>query len=76
MAKQKKVTVNGTEYTLQSVSPTWYYDTNDECGNTVGNIRFNVSPAVCNRNKRTCRTVSVHTKRNAVSIVFKSDTDK
>ena len=27
-------TVNGTEYTLQSVSPTWYYDTNDECGNT------------------------------------------
>ena len=34
MAKQKKVTVNGTEYTLQSVSPTWYYDTNDECGNT------------------------------------------
>ena len=30
MAKQKKVTVNGTEYTLQSVSPTWYYDTNDE----------------------------------------------
>ena len=25
---------NGTEYTLQSVSPTWYYDTNDECGNT------------------------------------------
>ena len=34
MAKQKKVTVNATEYTLQSVSPTWYYDTNDECGNT------------------------------------------
>lgn len=34
MAKQKKVTVNGTEYTLQCVSPTWYYDTNDECGNT------------------------------------------
>ena len=24
MAKQKKVTVNGEEYTLQSVSPTWY----------------------------------------------------
>lgn len=25
MAKQKKVTVNGEEYTLQSVSPTWYF---------------------------------------------------
>ena len=34
MARQKKVTVNGTEFTLQSVSPSWYYETNDECGNT------------------------------------------
>ena len=30
MAKQKKVTVNGQEFTLQSVSPTWYFQTNDE----------------------------------------------
>ena len=37
MAKQKKVTVNGTEYTLQSVSPTWYFNHNDECGMTGGN---------------------------------------
>lgn len=34
MAKQKKVTINGQEFTLQSVSPSWYYDFNDECGNT------------------------------------------
>lgn len=34
MAKQKNVTVNGQEFTLQSVSPSWYYDLNDECGNT------------------------------------------
>ena len=34
MARQKKVTVKGTEFTLQSVSPSWYYETNDECGNT------------------------------------------
>lgn len=36
MAKQKKVTVNGTEFTLQSVSPTWYFGVNDECGMTGG----------------------------------------
>ena len=36
MAKQKKVTVNGQEFTLQSVSPTWYFQTNDECGMTGG----------------------------------------
>jgi len=36
MARQKKVTIGDTEYTLQSVSPTWYYETNDECGNTGG----------------------------------------
>lgn len=36
MAKQKTVTVNGTEYTLQSVSPTWYFDHNDKCGMTGG----------------------------------------
>lgn len=36
MAKQKKVTVNGQEFTLQSVSPTWYFGVNDECGMTGG----------------------------------------
>ncbi|MDE7331208.1 MAG: hypothetical protein K2O16_03055 [Lachnospiraceae bacterium] len=36
MAKQKKATVNGTEYTLQSVSPQWYMEINDECGMTGG----------------------------------------
>lgn len=36
MAKQKKITVNGTEYNLQSVSPQWYYEINDECGMTGG----------------------------------------
>lgn len=36
MAKQKKVIVNGQEFTLQSVSPTWYFGINDECGMTGG----------------------------------------
>ena len=36
MAKQKEVTINGQKFTLQSVSPSWYYDFNDECGNTGG----------------------------------------
>ena len=36
MAKQKKVTVNGQEFTLQSVSPTWYFGVNDDCGMTGG----------------------------------------
>ena len=36
MAKQKKVIVNSQEFTLQSVSPTWYFGVNDECGMTGG----------------------------------------
>lgn len=36
MAKQKEVTINGTKFQLQSVSPSWYYEFNDECGNTGG----------------------------------------
>jgi len=36
MAKQLKVTVNGMEFTLQSVSPSWYMDTNDRHGMTGG----------------------------------------
>jgi hypothetical protein len=36
MARTKKVTVNGSEFTLQSVSPSWYYEQNDNCGNTGG----------------------------------------
>ena len=36
MAKQKDVKVNGTDYKLQSVSPTWYFDHNDACGMTGG----------------------------------------
>lgn len=36
MARQKKVTVNGQDYTLQSVSPRWYFDVNDRCGMTGG----------------------------------------
>ena len=39
MAKQQKVTVNGQEFTLQSVSPTWYFNANDECGMTGGGRR-------------------------------------
>ena len=36
MAKQKKITIEETDYTLQSVSPKWYYDLNDRCGMTGG----------------------------------------
>ncbi len=36
MSKTKDVTINNMKFTLQSVSPTWYYDFNDECGNTGG----------------------------------------
>ena len=36
MAKTKDVTIEGQSFTLQSVSPTWYFDTNDECGMTGG----------------------------------------
>lgn len=39
MAKTKTVTIKGKEFTLQSVSPSWYYDFNDECGNTGGGKR-------------------------------------
>jgi len=34
MARQKNVTINGQEFKLQSVSPSWYYEHNDECGTT------------------------------------------
>lgn len=34
MAKTKEVTIGDQKFTLQSVSPSWYYDFNDECGNT------------------------------------------
>lgn len=36
MAKTKEITIGNQKFTLQSVSPTWYYDYNDECGNTGG----------------------------------------
>lgn len=36
MSRQKKVTVNGADYHLQSVSPQWYMEINDECGMTGG----------------------------------------
>jgi len=42
MAKQKKVTIEGVEYTLQSVSPSWYFQTNDDCGMTTDNRRDTV----------------------------------
>lgn len=34
MAKTKEITINDQKFELQSVSPSWYYDVNDECGNT------------------------------------------
>lgn len=39
MAKTKEITIYGQPFTLQSVSPSWYYDFNDECGNTGGGKR-------------------------------------
>ena len=34
MAKTKEITIGEQKFKLQSVSPSWYYDFNDECGNT------------------------------------------
>lgn len=39
MSKTKEIIVNGIKFTLQSVSPSWYYNLNDECGNTGGGKR-------------------------------------
>ena len=47
MAKTKEITIGEQKFTLQSVSPSWYYDFNDECGNTGNGKRKNcvVAPA-------------------------------
>lgn len=34
MARTAQVTVNGMDFTLQSVSPTFYFELNDSCGMT------------------------------------------
>lgn len=34
MSRTEKVTVNGIEFTLQSVSPRFYFELNDSCGMT------------------------------------------
>lgn len=34
MARKEQITVNGEKYTLQSVSPRWYFELNDRCGMT------------------------------------------
>ncbi|MFV0240769.1 MAG: hypothetical protein ACK5H4_12125 [Lacrimispora sphenoides] len=36
MAKKKEVMINGVNFELQGVSPTWYLDLNDTCGMTGG----------------------------------------
>ena len=36
MARQKKIALDGVAYTLQSVSPSWYFDLNDRTGMTGG----------------------------------------
>ena len=38
MAKTKEITIGDQKFTLQSVSPTWYFQANDDCGMT-GNGR-------------------------------------
>ena len=42
MANQKKITISGVDYELQSVSPTWYYELNDKVGNTGSGKRDSV----------------------------------
>lgn len=39
MAKSKQIIIGEQTFMLQSVSPSWYYDWNDECGNTGGKRR-------------------------------------
>jgi hypothetical protein len=34
MARKEQITVNNEKYTLQSVSPRWYFELNDRCGMT------------------------------------------
>lgn len=34
LARTETKIIRGVEYTLQSVSPKWYFDTNDRCGMT------------------------------------------
>lgn len=36
MARQKMVSINGVDYKLQSVSPSWYIGINDKYGMTGG----------------------------------------
>ena len=57
MAKTKEITIGEQKFTLQSVSPSWYYDFNDECGNTGNGKRksirekeytFEITAAFCN----------------------------
>ena len=44
MAKKSGVTVNGTDYTLQSVSPQWYMEINDKYGMTGGKRDTAIEP--------------------------------
>lgn len=39
MAKQKEISIGDQKFTLQSVSPTWYFGVNDDCGMTGGGKR-------------------------------------
>jgi hypothetical protein len=34
MARQETTTINGQDYVMQSVTPRWYFETNDKCGMT------------------------------------------
>ena len=42
MSRQKEVIINSEKYMMQSVTPSWYYDLNDRCGNTGGGKRQSV----------------------------------
>ena len=39
MHRQEEVTVNGQAFTLQTVSPSWYFNTLDQCGMTGADRR-------------------------------------
>lgn len=39
MARRENVNVLGVDYELQSVTPQWYFETNDKCGMTGNGTR-------------------------------------
>ena len=62
MAKTKEITIGEQKFTLQSVSPSWYYDFNDECGNTGNGKRKSAKYMDLLRSRQRAWSTSMTTK--------------